>query len=150
MRSSYCHSRGFTLLEVLAVLTVISIVMTLIASGVSRGQSDLRDRQSISTLLQSLRQARTLAVVEKRQVQVQFDLARLCYRLEQKTSQCLPPDTRLVVETAAGLSREHVAIAFHSNGSSSGGNLQLETASRSVRIDVGWLTGSIALKELPR
>ena len=144
------RQNGFTLLEMLAVLMVISIVMMLLASGISRGQTGLRDRQSISTLLQSLRQARTLAVIEKRQVQVQFDLVRLCYRLEQKVSHCLPPETRLTVETAAGLSKEDAAIAFRSNGSSSGGNLQLETASRSVRIDVGWLTGSIALKELHR
>ncbi|KPB70080.1 General secretion pathway protein H [Pseudomonas syringae pv. maculicola] len=39
-------------------------------------------------------------------------------------------------------------IIFHSNGSSTGGNLQLETERRNVRIDIGWLTGSIILKEL--
>ncbi|QHE99355.1 Tfp pilus assembly protein FimT/FimU [Pseudomonas cannabina] len=139
---------GFTLLELLTVIAIISIVMTLLASGISRGQAGLRDRQAILTMLQSLRQAHTLAVIEKRQVSVHIDLVRLCYQVEQKTSKCLPPETRIKVETAIGVSKEDAVIIFHSNGSSTGGNLQLETERRNVRIDIGWLTGSIILKEL--
>lgn len=139
---------GFTLLEVLAVLVIIGVVMTLLASGLSRGQAGVRDRQAISTLPQILRQAHTLAVIEKRHVSVTFDLARLCYQLEQKPAHCLPSNTQLKIETAAGLSEKGAAIVFHPNGSSTGGNLQLETGRRRVRIDVGWLTGRIAFKEL--
>lgn len=138
---------GFTLLEMLAVLVVISVAFTLLASGVSRGLAGARERQATAELIQSLRQARSLAVFEGRPVALQVDLRTRCYHLEQRPPRCLEQGTELRVETAAGVAGEGAAFAFYPDGSSSGGNLQLSSAARQTRIDVGWLTGSVSLAQ---
>jgi general secretion pathway protein H len=141
------RQNGFTLLEVLAVIVVISVALTLMVSGMSRGLASVRERHVVTDLLNSLRQAHTLAVIERRSVLLHFDMQKLCYRLEQRPARCLGDGVKLTVETAANLSEEGAAIIFYSDGSSSGGNLRLNTSSRDVRIDVGWLTGSVTLEE---
>lgn len=138
---------GFTLLEMLAVLAVIGIAFTLLASGIGRGLAIARERQATAELVQSLRQAHSLAVIEGRAVAVQLDLRTRCYHLEQRPPRCLQPGTALRVETAAGVAGEGAAIAFYPDGSSSGGNLQLSSAARHTRIDVSWLTGSVSLAQ---
>lgn len=138
---------GFTLLEMLAVLAVVGIAFTLLASGVGRGLASARERQATAELVQSLRQAHSLAVIEGRAVALQLDLRTRCYHLEQRPPRCLQPGTALRVETAAGVAGEGAAIAFYPDGSSSGGNLQLSSAARHTRIDVSWLTGSVSLAQ---
>ncbi|UQI28485.1 GspH/FimT family pseudopilin [Pseudomonas bijieensis] len=137
---------GFTLLEMLAVLVLISIAFMLLASGITRGLTHARERQSMNELLQSLRQARTQAIVEGRPMSLLFDLDSTCYRVEQFPLRCLSAGTQLRIETAEGLGKG-VRMIFYPDGSSSGGNLSLKNASREARIDVGWLTGNVSLVE---
>lgn len=137
---------GFTLLEMLAVLVLISIAFMLLASGITRGLAHARERQSVNELLQSLRQARTQAIVEGRPMSLLFDLNSTCYRVEQFPPRCLSAGTQLRIETAEGLGKD-VTLIFYPDGSSSGGNLSLKNESREARIDVGWLTGNVSLVE---
>ncbi|NHN68211.1 general secretion pathway protein H [Pseudomonas sp. NFACC09-4] len=137
---------GFTLLEMLAVLVLISIALLLLASGITRGLAHARERQSVNELLVSLRQARTQAIVQGRPMSLIFDLQSTCYRVEQFAPRCLSAGTQLRVETAEGLGKDATMI-FYPDGSSSGGNLSLKNAFREARIDVAWLTGNVSLVE---
>ncbi|MDF3202956.1 GspH/FimT family pseudopilin [Pseudomonas sp. 1912-s] len=138
---------GFTILELLAVLVIVSMAFTLLASGVSRGLSSVHERQSINDLFYALKQARAQAISEGYSTSVKFDSQTLCYRVDQKTPRCFERDIQLQIETAAGEINREGAMLFYSDGSSSGGNLSLKSSSREVLINVSWLTGSIQLSE---
>jgi len=63
---------GFTLLEMLMVLAVVGIVLAFALSGVSSWQRRQAVGSAASMLLAHLKQARTLAVSENRQVSITF------------------------------------------------------------------------------
>lgn len=142
------RQQGFTLLEMLAVLVLLSIAYTLLAAGITRGLSSVRERQSVTELMQGMRQARAQAIFEGRPVSLHFDLPKACYAVGQYPSRCLGSNMQLRVEVAAALMGEKVAIMFYPDGSSSGGNVSVTSASREARIDVSWLTGSIKIVDV--
>lgn len=139
------RQQGFTLLELLAVLVVISIAMTLLTTGISRGLAGVRERQVLDDMLQTLRQAHVLAVTKGQSMTLRFDLHRLCYRLEQRAEKCLPAGYQLTVQSAAELPRGEPTFVFHADGSASGGNIRVHTPTHMARVDVSWLTGIATL-----
>ncbi|WP_223232765.1 GspH/FimT family pseudopilin [Pseudomonas brenneri] len=139
------RQQGFTLLEMLAVLVLLSIAYTLLAAGITRGITSVRERQSVTELMQGMRQARAQAIFEGRPVSLHFDLLKACYGGQQRPLRCLNSNLQLRVEVAAALAGETVAITFYPDGSSSGGNVRVTSASGEARIDVSWLTGNVKI-----
>ena len=65
-------SNGFTLLEMLGVILIISIGLSVMAFGVSHGLGLARDRQATSDLALTLRKARTQAMSTRETVVIHF------------------------------------------------------------------------------
>lgn len=71
--STKCTSRGFTLIEMMIVLAVISIVAAVTFAGVQKDQFQGAFRRYVDDVQGSVTRARNLAIDEQTQVTVQID-----------------------------------------------------------------------------
>lgn len=138
--------RGFTLLEMLVVIVLISIAAGLVGFGLQQGLKTARERQVVGQMVEALRSTRARAIVSGQTARTVFDLQALSFQAPDRPRQHWPADLQVTLHTAE---QAGAAVAFYPDGSSTGGNLLLTNGSRRWRIDVGWLTGSVQSKALP-
>lgn len=139
--------RGFTLLELLSVLLIMAIGLMILLAGISRGMDNRRGNNTPAELMIALRTARADAILNNQTVNLTFDLDHRTWQRDGGTVKSFPEhlNTRM---TSATSSRGINRITFHPDGSSSGGNIELERGTQHWRIDIAWLTGQSTLKEL--
>lgn len=138
--------RGFTLLEMLVVIVLISIAAGLVGFGLQQGLRAAKERQAVGQMVEALRATRARAIVSGSTEKTLFDLRALSFQAPGRPLKHWPADLQVTLHTAE---HEGSAIAFYPDGSSTGGNLLLANGSRRWRIDIGWLTGSVQSKALP-
>ena len=138
--------RGFTLLEMLVVIVLISIAAGLLGFGLQQGLKTARERQAVGQIVDALRSTRARAIVSGHTATTVFDLRGLSVQAPDRPPRHWPADLQVTLHTA-----EHAgpAVEFYPDGSSTGGNLLLANGSRRWRIDIGWLTGSVQSRALP-
>lgn len=138
--------RGFTLLEMLVVIVLISIAAGLVGFGLQQGLRSAKERQVVGQMVEALRSTRAKAIVNGSTEATVFDLRTLSFQAPDRPKKHWPADLQVTLHTA-----EHAgsAVEFYPDGSSTGGNLLLASGSRRWRIDIGWLTGSVQSKALP-
>ena len=138
--------RGFTLLEMLVVIVLISIAAGLVGFGLQQGLKAARERQAVGQIVEALRSTRAQAIVSGQSAHTVFDLQALSVQAPGRPIKHWPADLHVTLHTAE---QAGSAVAFYPDGSSTGGNLLLANGSRRWRIDIGWLTGSVQSKALP-
>jgi general secretion pathway protein H len=139
-------SRGFTLLEMLVVIVLMSIGIAVVGFGLHKGLQQAADRQLLGQMVQALRTTRSAAIISGQTRETSFDLDRRSFKAPGKRPQQWPAEVGVQLNTAADL---NAAVAFYPDGSSSGGNLLVFQGERRWRIDIGWLTGSVKSRALP-
>jgi general secretion pathway protein H len=139
------RTRGFTLFEMLVVLVLIGITMGIVAFGVGKGLHAASERQALAYIVQGLRAARVQAIVSRQPTQARFDLAAHRFAAPGQALQTLPADLAIELQTAQALG---AAFEFYPDGGSSGGHVVLSQPSKRWRIDIGWLDGSVVLRDL--
>jgi general secretion pathway protein H len=138
--------RGFTLIEMLAVIVLIAIAATVAAvslHGRSRGEL-----QAVAQRVAAgLRDTRTRAMATGKPQWFSVDLRAHAYTVPGRDPRGFPAAATVHVESAAeaGGQRGIARIGFFPDGSSSGGNVTLSEARRSARVDVDWLTGAVTV-----
>jgi general secretion pathway protein H len=141
--------RGFTLLELLIVLALISLVLGLVVPSLYRNVKRERDRASVRQLSAVLRLARSTAVTQRQRVRVFVDVNAGRYLLEKPRkvgdlSGVSVTEPHLVWP---GQDRRRGYIAFYGDGSSSGGRLALVgPAGQRHVIEVEIITGRVTVK----
>ncbi|MBJ2180737.1 type II secretion system protein [Pseudomonas veronii] len=138
--------RGFTLLEMLVVILLISLAVGLLGLGVRQAVQAANERRVVGQMVDALRATRAAAIVDARVARTAFDLQRLTFQAPGRAPHAWPPQLQVTVHTAE---RVGAAVEFYPDGSSTGGHLLLANGSRRWRIDIGWLTGSVQSKALP-
>jgi len=138
--------RGFTLLEMLVVIVLISIAAGLVGFGLQQGLRVAKERQVVGQMVDALRSTRARAIVSGTSAKTVFDLDRLSFQAPGQPIKHWPADLQVTLHTAENAG---AAVEFYPDGSSTGGNLLLANGTRRWRIDVGWLTGSVQSKALP-
>ena len=138
--------RGFTLLEMLVVIVLISIAAGLVGFGLQQGLRAAKERQAVGQMVEALRATRARAIVSGSTEKTLFDLRALSFQAPGRPLKHWPAGLQVTLHTA-----EHAgsAVEFYPDGSSTGGNLLLANGSRRWRIDIGWLTGSVQSRALP-
>ena len=141
-------STGFTLIEMLAVIVLIAIGVTIAAvalHGSDRGQLDAAAQQVAA----GLRDTRTRAMATSQPQAFAVDLRSHTFAAPGRDPRALPVAAGVQVTSAAeDAARQGVArIRFFPDGSSSGGHVELSEAHRTVRVDVDWLTGAVAVNQ---
>ncbi|MGH8190412.1 MAG: prepilin-type N-terminal cleavage/methylation domain-containing protein [Rhodanobacteraceae bacterium] len=140
------RSRGFTLLEMLAVIVLIAIAVTVTAvslNGRSRGQLDATAQRVAA----GLRDTRTRAMATSRPQGFVVDLRDRSFAAPGRDPRTFPAGTSVQVTSAAELApADGIAqIRYYPDGSSSGGRIVLSERKRSVTVAVDWLTGAVTV-----
>ena len=143
------RARGFSLLELLVVVTIMGAVYILVPRFFLSGVSGADLRASSRDVAAGLRQARSLAVSGKRETAVTLDLDKRVFALSGNSRQFqLPEQLELKLYTAQSeiVNERQGAIRFFPDGSSTGGRVTLASGERKFLVDVDWLTGKVSIR----
>jgi general secretion pathway protein H len=143
------RTRGFTLIEMLAVVALIALTMTVVAVSVGGGLSGARVKGASRDLVASLRYTRGQAIVKREEQTLTVDVEQRRFRAPNKKWIELPKDMSMKLFTARSeLEEEGVGrIRFFPDGSSTGGHIDLLHKDAVWRVEVLWLTGEVSVRE---
>lgn len=149
--NSLCGRQGYTLMELLVVLTIIAALFAVVPPLFSSASSANEVRAYARQMSSALRQARSNAVATRAPVTFTLDLEHHNYQLAGAHAVQLPADLQLTLITAESELRGQGrgAIRFFADGSSSGGRITLANDASARQLDVAWLTGRITVNEVP-
>ncbi len=143
--SGRTRARGFTLLEMLAVIALIGIAAAAVAMSVSQGLASARVRAASSEMAAALRATRAQAIVRAHEQHFDVDTRANTFTGARGKVVPLPRGMRVTATTAAVDAPDtHTArIRFFPDGSSTGGRITLHSGQREWHVNVGWLTGEV-------
>jgi len=142
------RARGFTLLEMLAVIVLVAVAMAAVGFSVTRGLDGARAAAASADLAAALRATRAQAIVQGQPQVFDVDVREHRWRDARGRSVALPPGMRVDITSArADLPDDHTGrIRFFPDGSSTGGHIVLQRGQRQWRVDVAWLTGAVEVR----
>lgn len=139
------RARGFTLLEMLAVILLIGIAAAAVSVSVTQGLASARINAASSELAAALRAVRAQAIVKGAQQNFDVDTRSETYLNLKRQPVALPKGLKLSMTSAKDdQPNDHTGrIRFFPDGSSTGGRITLTSGKREWHIDVSWLTGEV-------
>lgn len=145
------RARGFTLIELIAVVVLLAIVLAIASLSLSRSLNSAKVRAASKDLVAALRYTRGQAIVKGKPQVLVMDLEQNSYVAPGKKPVILPKDMVLRLTTAETeqTGANSGGIRFFTDGSSTGGHVSVLMGQREWRINVAWLTGEIELDEQP-
>lgn len=145
------RARGFTLIELIAVVVLLAIVLAIASLSLSKSLNSAKVRAASKDLVAALRYTRGQAIVKGKPQVLVLDLDQNSYVAPGKKPVILPKDMVLRLTTAETelTGANSGGIRFFADGSSTGGNVAVLMGQREWRINVAWLTGEIELDEQP-
>ncbi|MCB1724742.1 MAG: prepilin-type N-terminal cleavage/methylation domain-containing protein [Gammaproteobacteria bacterium] len=141
---------GFTLVEILVVLVLVGLLSAMLVPMLLPSSGRTLERSAAEVNL-ALRETRRQARAQRQSLNFTVDTGDKGYRTGGSAPwQALPDDMTIELTTAESLlsSTTRGAIAFHPDGSSSGGRIVLGLAGQARQIDIEWLTGRIRVTEV--
>ena len=141
---------GFTLLELVIVLTIAVAVYALLLGVPLRGGTSADLKAAARTLASGLRQAQITALATRRDATLDLDLEQREFTVAgDKEPTKLPDDIDLKLYTAESevTSERTGAIRFYPDGSSTGGRITVTSGKRQYLVDVDWLTGRVTIAD---
>ena len=144
------QTRGFTLIEMLAVIVLIAIAVTVTAVSL-RGRARGQLEASAQRVAAGLRDTRTRAMATGKPQWFTVDLRGHAWAAPGRDPHAFPADADVRVTSAAQESDQAgvARIRYFPDGSSSGGNIVLSDDRRNARVDVDWLTGAVTVNQTP-
>lgn len=138
-------ARGFTLIEILAVVALLALAMTVVAVTMGDGLSGMRVKAASRDLVAALRYTRGQAIVKRESRALSIDVDQRRYRAPGRRWVELPGKMTMKLVTARSeLEEDGVGrIRFFPDGASTGGHVELEMGQAVWRIEVNWLTGEV-------
>ena len=142
-------SRGFTLIEILAVVALIALALAVVSVSVGGGLKGAKVKAASRDLVAALRYTRGQAIVKREAKTLSVDVDKRRYKAPDKKWVELPKDMTMKLFTARSeLEEEGIGrIRFFPDGSSTGGHIDLLRDDATWRVEVLWLTGEVSLRE---
>lgn len=139
---------GITLLEMLAVLSILSISLILIAPNIKGPLKRATFQAEAQKLVETLESARALAIQKNESVEFTINVAEKTYHNSRnRAERTFPDDMSITVETAANDVIDNEAIiSFYPDGSAKGAEIELIQNDRGVFISIDWLLGDIRME----
>ena len=143
------RSRGFTLIEIIAVMALIILAASTVVFFVSKSLSTQQIRGAGRDLVAALRYTRGQAIVKREEQALELDVERRVYRAPNKPEKELPKDMTMKLLTAAEEQIDETTgrVRFFPDGSSTGGRISLIAGEREWNVEIAWLTGEVKLRE---
>ncbi|MCI0653898.1 MAG: GspH/FimT family pseudopilin [Methylococcaceae bacterium] len=142
-------SRGFTLLEMLLVLSIAVIAMAVVAPNFSKGLDSIRLSSAAREIASSLRYLRGHAITANKQAEFNLNVKTNVYQLTGKSKTYSVPRAirmRMVTADTEIDDEDSGTIRFYPDGSSTGGRVTLAAGNRKRLVDVNWLTGQVEMR----
>jgi general secretion pathway protein H len=142
---------GFTLIEMIVVLTILSLMAVLVTTNGIRVSPAAHARAAAEAISGALRSARSEAVMSNRSVSFTLDVVNRFYQWGPTPQQILTNDLRLALLTSRDqLALERVGhIRFDPDGGSSGGRVSIEGGGVVWWVGVDWLSGRVSIEKKP-
>jgi general secretion pathway protein H len=143
-------ARGFTLVELLVVLLIMSVLLVAAPIAFDRVLPGLQLRSDARGVAGVLREARAQAIRTNREATVTVDVAARTYsRSDAGTSQHFSEGVTVTLKTAESelLEPDVGRIRFFPDGTSTGGMVSLDRGGRTYNIAVDWLYGRVQIVE---
>jgi len=139
------RTRGFTLLEMLAVILLIGIAVAAVAFSVNQGLASARINAASAELAGALRATRAQAIMRGQTQNFDVDTLADTYRGVKPHDVALPKGLRVSITSAKeDQPNDHTGrIRFFPDGSSTGGRITLQSGRRQWHVNVSWLTGDV-------
>lgn len=143
-------ARGFSLLELIAVILLIAIAVTVASLSFSSSLGSARIQAVSRDLVAALRYTRGQAIVKGQQKTLEVDLEDMSYTAPGKSAVKFPDkvEVKLLTAQSEQIHEKAGRIRFYPDGSSTGGHVSIISGAREWRVNVGWLTGEVDLEEL--
>ncbi|MET4574153.1 general secretion pathway protein H [Stenotrophomonas rhizophila] len=138
--------RGVSLLEMLLVVALIAIIGVLTATAMNGGIDGVRLRNAGKEVASQLRYTRTQAIATGERQRFLIDPQARTWEAANGRHGSLPAALEVHFRGAgqvAGVANGKGGIAFHPDGGSSGGTIELGVRDALWRIDVSWITGEV-------
>jgi general secretion pathway protein H len=137
---------GFTLVELILALGIISFVVVLAAPSILRWSGPQLKADAIR-LASALRVTRAAALAQNREMTFAIDPAGRTFGSPVIPTASL--DRRIAVDmlTASRGQPGLQAIRFFASGRSTGGDIRLRLEQREMRVLVNWATGDVIVRE---
>ena len=144
------RQRGFTLIELVAVVVLIGIALSVVSLSFSKSMNSAKIQAASRDLVAALRYTRGRAIVTGKQTALDLDIQSNTYQAPGKPIVKLPKDMQMVLYTADSeqTSTTSGRIRFFPDGASTGGHISVRLGEREWRINVSWLTGEVTREEL--
>jgi general secretion pathway protein H len=136
---------GFTLIEMLVVLTILALTTTLILPLVSGGSPGGRLQMAASDLASAFRLTRSAAITRNTSLNLMIDVDKRTFSSAVISQRSFAPDidARLTFASGLGSGRSDGGFRFFSDGSSTGGDVTLSLRGKRTTLCVDWLTGVV-------
>lgn len=141
---------GFTLIEMLVVMAVLTLVTLLVPAYLTAGRARAELKAAARAIASSLRETREEALARNRSEAFVIDLVRSSYHgTDARSDGRLPAGTETALVTTAEQAGDagHGSIRFFPDGSSTGGGVILTRGEVRYEVLVDWLTGRVSLAE---
>ncbi len=129
---------GFTLMEILVVLVLMTLILGISAALFGNTLSGAKRKAAAGEIVAELKYAKNLAVTTNKRQELLFDLDAGSYGIKGRRMKKIPEETKLVIYESDVNPREITAgqygISFDATGFSSWGWIRLATGGRIVQI----------------
>lgn len=141
-------SRGFTLVELLVVLTLIGLLLLVLPPVISSG-GGAGLKVAARDVAAGLRRAQSRAILQNREVAFVLDVNAHQFRIDSESAPHRLPEVAIRLYTARSelVDAATGAIRFYPDGSSTGGEITLIEGERAHHVAVDWLTGRVSIDE---
>lgn len=150
MRHARAGQRGFSLIEMVAVIVLIGIAISVVSLSFSKSMSNARIQAASRDLVAALRYTRGQAIVKGQQTALDLDLQNNTYQAPGRALIKLPAEMHMTLLTADSEQTSSTSgrIRFFPDGASTGGHISVFMGQREWRINVSWLTGQVVREEV--
>lgn len=144
-RRTCSSAAGFTLIEMLVVLSILALVAAFGMPLLSRGSESVRLETAASELSGALRVTRAAAVSGNRQISLMIDIERRTFEsiVVPRRSFASDIDAKLTYASAIRAGSSEAGFQFFPDGSSTGGEIALSLHGKQAKLCIDWLTGSV-------
>jgi len=147
--SGFGHS-GFTLIEMIVVLVIISLVLSLVVMNLGRSSGRYALAATAHDVAASLRLARDRAIARNEPTQFVADAGAFGPSGDRQFRHV----PRGIALTAFGIDqadpgRHADAIRFFPDGSSTGGRIDLTDGAAHYAVYVAWINGNVSIQPAP-
>jgi prepilin-type N-terminal cleavage/methylation domain-containing protein len=142
------NSSGFTLLELIIVIFLITLMLGLSAVFFANTLPTGRFNAATREIAATIRQARHLALLKGEKQTIMIDMDSRSYGIKGLGNKTLTSGINIkVTDPLAGdITRGQYHMAFHTTGNAEGGTIVLWNNSREARINIDPVAGAVIIK----